>query len=203
MGILDGNSPQPQQQPQQPQSGGMSQQDQQIMEEIGEAFQITPQLQQVYEKIVTAAALIIYDPATHDGIMKMLQTGGQADPANTLAKTAMTIMHTLIGRMQKAMPPPVVLVAAGAETMILLIELAVKSATLKIDVPTMARAMQLGLANLAQTLQIPPQQVQQWMQSISPENLQAMVEQIRQQQAPPAQGAQPQQQQPTQPQPAA
>lgn len=179
MGIIDSRIPQPDQQ--QPQSDPTAQDSEvaSTSKQVAQALGVSPQMQEVYQRIVAASMNIIYSPESHGQIVNMLKSGVNGDMSSVLVKTTMTIVQE-ITRMSKPPAPPEIMVPAAAEILVLLAELSTKARIQPIDLPTIAKAMQMGLQNLGQMMQIPPQQMQEWMAAISPEKMQSMVAQQNQ-----------------------
>lgn len=148
------------------------------------------QEQSAYEKVVLSGMKIMYDNATHNGIMQML-TSGKADPAKAMANTVSMIIIQL-DKKSGGKIPGVVILPAATELLGEVAQLAGKSKLFQVDERIANQAMQQLLMSLAQEYGMPPETIKSILQSTPKDQIQQIVTQ-QSQFAAPNQTAQPSQ----------
>lgn len=169
----------------------------------GDQNAASPELQDSFNRVVTAALKIIYDNATHAGVIAMLKSGS---PADALAHAASTIITQIDSKSGGKVPAEVILPAAS-EVLAELAQLAAVSKTFQPDEQIVVEAMQKMVFSLAQHYGVDQAQAQQFLQSMPKDEIEEAVSKMSQfqpsspasstpqapPQAPPEQPAQPQQ----------
>jgi len=133
---------------------------------------VTPEEQQNYEKLVLASLKVLYSEQTHQGIVKMLQSG---DPAESIANVVTTIILQLDKKSGGKIPEEIILPAA-AELVDEVAQLAGKIG-IQVDERVTGQAMQRMVMGLAEEYGVTPEEVQEIMQAIPKEEVQKMVQQ--------------------------
>lgn len=113
--------------------------------------------QQAYERVVTAATKVLYDPQHGQEILNILQHA--QSPAQGLADATYMLMGELI-QISKGTMPTSVIVPAGKEVMSLIAEMAEKAGIAE-SPQIMQQAMLIIAQKLAQRAGMSPQQIQQ------------------------------------------
>lgn len=131
----------------------------------------TPEQQEAYTKLVTAAIKAIYDDATHKGVVKML---GSGDPPQALAQTTASIIQKL-DEQSGGKIPQVVILPAAAEILGELAKLAETAKIFEADQRVTAQAMQRLVITLAEAYGADPAQLQSLIQSMPQEEIQRIV----------------------------
>lgn len=152
--------------------------------EGGEA--VTPEMQQIFERVVLAGMSVLYSEKTHAGIVNMLRSG---DPAEAIANVVTTVMVQLDKKSNGQIPETVIL-PASADILADVVELA-KRIGIQVDENVIGKAMQQVIMSLAEEYGVAPEDVQELVQSVPQDQIQQMVQQQSAQPKPAAQPAAP------------
>lgn len=153
------------------QAGGRDTGDQQG--DFGE--EATAEEQEQYERVVLAGMKLIYDDASHPGLMDTLRNGAD-NPTDTMAQSTMDIMNRIVEEMQGDLMGPVVLPAASA----ILEEvgtLADTAGIFPVDEAQINAAAQKMLMMAGQQFGVDPAAVEEMMATMDPEQLEQAVSQ--------------------------
>ncbi len=135
--------------------------------------QANPQEQAAYNRVVLAGMKILYDPATHPGIMAMLHAGQMA-PANTVARVVALIIEQMDKISKNTIPTEVVL-PASSELLMDVGQLAEKAGIFQFPVPVAFKAMQALVVALAQYFGVSLQAIQGLVNQANPDALKKLV----------------------------
>lgn len=133
--------------------------------------EVSPQNQEAYDRVVTAAGMVIYNEPTHEAVMQML---GAGSPDAALANTIVTILAALDQKAGGKIPRDVIIPAAS-EMFDMLVELGTQAGIFEpLDDQMMESAAQRLMAGLTEAFEKDPSGARAYLQSIPPEQLKAM-----------------------------
>lgn len=134
-----------------------------------------PQEQEAYEKVVLAGMKILYDDKTRDKVLAMVKQS-KDDPARAMAMAAQTLILQMDEQSGGTIPQEIILPAA-AEILEHLAELVNESGLAQVDETVLGDAGQQLLMGLAQAYDVSPEEVQELLASVPPEQVEGMVQQ--------------------------
>lgn len=139
---------------------------------VGGENPATPADQEAYERTVLAGVQILSDPKTGPKVMASLKSGGE--PAKLLATTTSQIFDQ-IDEQSGGTVPEIVIAKSAAEIMQNVAEFANNEGVLQVDQAVLGKAGQYLLMNLAETYDIPPEDLQGMSEGMSEQEIQGVV----------------------------
>lgn len=133
----------------------------------------SPEDQEAYERTVLAGIKALSDPKSNPQIMQALGSGG--DPARQLASTTAAIMTQLDEQSGGTIPELVIMPAAG-EILENVATFANESGVMKVDANIQNQATQYLIMDLADTYDIPPEDIEELTAGLSEQEIGGIVE---------------------------
>lgn len=134
---------------------------------------VTEAEQQEYEQVVLAATEVLHDDQTNPGIMNMLKAQ-QDDPAAAMSDVVTTVMLQLDEQSGGQIPEDVIL-PASEEVLVMVAELAHAAKLFTPDQRSLNLAMQQTITKLGEHYGISPEDVQELIDQMDPEEVKKMV----------------------------
>ena len=148
----------------------------------GEGNQPTPEEQEAYQKVVLAGTDILTNDKTYPQVVKMLESGKE-EPAQALAQvTAMII--TKLDEQSGGKIPEVVILPAAEEIVIQAGLLAEKEGIFQADEATLQAGMEQTVMLLAEQYGVTPEEVQAMIDAMPQDQVQRIVAEREGQQQP-------------------
>lgn len=137
----------------------------------GQGQQADPKSQDAYDRVVTAAEMVIYNDPTHDAVMQML---GSGTPDVAIANTIVTILAALDQKAGGKIPRDVI-VPAASEIFDVLVELGTTAKVFEpLDDQMMESAARRIMAGLTEAFEKDPSGARAYLQTIPPDQLKAL-----------------------------
>jgi len=141
--------------------------------------QVTPEEQQAFDKVSTAAMSAIFEnEKSHKAIMKSLK-GGADQPAKTIAQIVIGLFAK-IDKDSGGKMPVSIMYGVVEDIADQVIELAEASGAMVLDEQTKGQIAQELVVNFGQVYDIPPEELQQLISEYPEEEVQGMVQQQEQ-----------------------
>jgi hypothetical protein len=143
-----------------------------------EESNVTPEEQDIYDRIGIGARALAYDEATHENVVKMLKEQA-AQPAKALANTAMMLFSEVDQKSGGKIPEDMILRSAEG-VLDEVIDLAEKTGTLAVDETIANKALQEMILLLGDKYDFDPAEIQAEIETMDPAEVQRMVAQQQQ-----------------------
>ena len=137
--------------------------------------QATPEENQQLKQASLAAFDVIYNEKTRPGIEKMLQAGA-ADPAQALASATTTVV-TGIDEQSGGQLPEVIIFPLASQVLSDLTDMAGGQGYFEVSEQVKNAAMQQTLIQLGEQYEVDPEAMQQLIEEMGPDQVQAIVQQ--------------------------
>lgn len=144
-------------------------------EAVRSNIKMPPELQNAYDRVVTAGMKIMFDKNSHQLLLKEIQ--GPGSTGEKLGKGIVGLMMVMFQKSNKTMPPAV-MVPAGLELLMQAADFANKAGLMKVTNKDIGEGVDIMINLLLKAFGVKPQQIQQMLNQYDNRNVDAAAQQM-------------------------